>query len=109
MTGHMGNRESTKGQPGFSGFGDFAGRVWLNTAHQGPLPLAAAEEAREAVAWKLAPYQLTSARFEGVPRRLREALGKLVNVPAEEIVLGNSASYGLNVIANGYPWQRDDE
>jgi hypothetical protein len=89
----------------FTGFGDFGGRIWLNTARQGPLPLVAANEAREAIAWKLAPYELTGERFDNVPRRLRTALGGLANVPADEIVLGNSASYGLHLIANGYPWK----
>ncbi|HWX43529.1 MAG TPA: aminotransferase class V-fold PLP-dependent enzyme [Blastocatellia bacterium] len=91
------------------GFGDFAGRIWLNTAHQGPLPLASAREAHEAIAWKLAPHELTAERFDGIPRRLRTALGKVVNVPPDEIVLGNSASYGLHVVATGYSWQAGDE
>ena len=34
-------------------FGPFDGKVWLNCAHQGPLPHVAADEAREAVTWKL--------------------------------------------------------
>ena len=91
------------------GFGDFAGRVWLNTAHQGALPLAAAEAAREAVVWKTMPFELTQARFDEVPRRLRRALGVLVNQPAEDIVLANSASYGLNLLAAAYPWSVGDE
>jgi selenocysteine lyase/cysteine desulfurase len=95
--------------PSFEGFGDFGGRVWLNTAHQGPLPLAAADEAREAVTWKMSPHELTGPRFASVPHRLRAALGRLVNAPADEIILGNSASYGLHLIANGYPWRADDE
>lgn len=93
----------------FQGFGDFGGRVWLNTAHQGPLPLAAAVEAREAVEWKTSPRELTGARFDAVPRRLRAALGRLINAPDDEIILANSASYGLNVIANGFPWRPGDE
>ena len=93
----------------FTGFGDFGGRIWLNTAHQGPLPLVAANEAHEAIAWKLAPYELTGERFDDVPLRLRGALARLVNVPADEIVLANSASYGLHLIANGYPWKKGDE
>ena len=43
----------------FGKFGDFGGRVWLNTAHQGALPLPAADEALEALAWKLSPSELT--------------------------------------------------
>ena len=93
----------------FGGFGDFAGRTWLNTAHQGALPLVAAQEAGEAVSWKLAPHELTGERFADVPRRLRAALGSLVNAPVDEIVLANSASYGLHLIANSYPWRAGDE
>ena len=90
-------------------FGDFGDRAWLNTAHQGALPLAAAAEAQEAVAWKMTPWALTQARFDRVPARLRAALGQLVGVPSEEIVLANSASYGLHLIANSYPWREGDE
>lgn len=90
-------------------FGPFQGRVWLNCAHQGPLPRRAAEEAREAVRWKTAPWELTQERFHGVPTRLRENLGRLLGVPAEEVILGNSASYGLHLLANSFPWREGDE
>ena len=90
-------------------FGPFRGRAWLNCAHQGPLPRLAAEEAREAVEWKVAPYELTSERFSGVPARLKSALARLVGASADEIILGNSASYGLHLLANGVPWCRGDE
>ena len=36
-------------------FGPFDGRVWLNCAHQAPLPNVARAEAEEAIAWKAAP------------------------------------------------------
>jgi cysteine desulfurase / selenocysteine lyase len=90
-------------------FGDFSGRAWLNTAHQGALPMAAAAEAYEAVAWKTTPSALTQARFDEVPAQLRAALGRLVGVPADDIVLANSASYGLHLVANAYPWCEGDE
>src|SRR5262249_52971908 len=41
--------------------------------------------------------------------RLKRALGRLINAPVEEIVLGNSASYGLHLLANGIPWRAGDE
>jgi cysteine desulfurase/selenocysteine lyase len=44
-----------------------------------------------------------------VPRRLRELLARLVAAQAEEIILGNSASHGLNVRANGLRWRPGDE
>ncbi len=92
-----------------SGFADPGDRVWLNCAHQGPLPLAAAEEAREAVAWKTTPHELTAERFGEVPRRLKRALGRLVNVPPEDVILTNGASYGLHLLANGIPLRPGDE
>lgn len=92
-----------------SAFGDFGGRTWLNTAHQGAVPLPAASAAAEAVSWKVSPHELTTERFEDVPRRLRAALGRLVNAPPEQIVLANSASYGLHLVANGLPWEPGDE
>ena len=90
-------------------FADLDGRTWLNTAHQGALPGSAAAAARTAVEWKTRPYELTMDRFQGIPARLREALANLVNGPIEQIVLGNSASYGLHLIANAYPWRAGDE
>lgn len=90
-------------------FGDFDGRVWLDCAHQGPLPLAAAEAAREAIAWKVSPRRLTGERFDGVPRRLRELLGRLIGVAAEEVIPANGASYGLHLLANGLPLESGDE
>ena len=90
----------------FAGFGD---RIWLNAAHQGPLPRVALEAAEEALATKASPHLIEDKAFIEVPRRLRKLLGQLIGVPAEEIVLGNSASWGLQVLANGLPWREGDE
>jgi cysteine desulfurase / selenocysteine lyase len=90
-------------------FGPFEGWIWMNCAHQGPLPRVAAEAARKAIEWKVGPYEMTQERFDGVPRRLKEALARLVGAAADEIVLGNSASYGLHLLANGLPWRVGDE
>ena len=92
--------------------GDFdltKGEVWLNTAHQGALPRVAADEAREAISWKLHPWEMTTERFGSVPSRLRRILGRLIGAPAEEVILANSSSYGLHLLANGYPWRSGDE
>jgi cysteine desulfurase / selenocysteine lyase len=89
-------------------FGPFA-RIWLNCAHQGALPRVAADEAREAISWKVTPYELTADRFNGVPARLRDALARLVGASTDEIILANSASYGLHLLANGFPWRAGDE
>lgn len=90
-------------------FGPFHGRIWLNCAHQGPLPKMAAKEAQEAIDWKCSPYELTTRRFAEVPSRLKHALARLIDATPEEIVLGNSASQGLHLLANGFPWKEGDE
>lgn len=90
-------------------FGPFEGRVWLNCAHQAPLPRRAAEAAREAVSWKVRPWELTTARFTGVPQRLREALARLIGAGEGDVILANSASYGLHLVANGLSWRPGDE
>lgn len=71
--------------------------------------MVAAEEAREAIEWKQAPFELTAERFQSVPRRLKRALARLVGAPEDQIVLGNSTSYGLHLLANGIPWRSGDE
>lgn len=92
------------------GFYPFDDLIWLNCAHQGPLPRVAVEAAREAINWKIHPHHLfTSTPFTEVPLRLKHALGKLIGVPSEDIILGNSASYGLHLLANGIPWQAGNE
>lgn len=84
--------------------------TWLNTAHQGRLPRGAAEALAEAVEWKLHPAELTSSeRFSAVPERLRRALARLLGAGEDDVVLANSASYGLHLVANGLPWAPGDE
>lgn len=92
-----------------SEFGPFDERVWLNTAHQGPIPRRAVEAAARAAALKAAPHRIGDDDFRAVPERLRALLGRLVGSPAEQIVLGNSTSYGLHLVANGLPWKHGDE
>ena len=90
-------------------FGPFGDRTWINCAHQGPLPRFAVEEAREAIAWKVTPHELTAERFSSITVRLKKALALLVRASADEIILGNSASYSLHLLANGIPWRTGDE
>jgi cysteine desulfurase/selenocysteine lyase len=90
-------------------FGPLENTIWLNCAHQGPLPKIAVAQAEEAIAWKIAPYKMTTERFSQVPNNLRRVLGKLIETIPEDIILGNSASYGLHLLANGIPWKTGDE
>lgn len=90
-------------------FGPFDGRVWLDAAHQGPLPRVAAEAARHAVEQKVAPYRIPDEAFVDEPHQLRVALAQLIGAAAADIVIGNSASYGLDLVARAFPWKAGDE
>jgi cysteine desulfurase / selenocysteine lyase len=92
-----------------AGFGPFDGRSWFNTAHQGPLPHTAVQATQRAGALKAAPHRIGDDDFRDVPERLRGLLGRLVGGMPEQIVLGNSSSYGLHLIANGLAWTDGDE
>lgn len=91
-------------------FSDFDGRTWLNCAHQGPLPLRAEEAGHRALRMKVHPFHVSnSVPFTEVPARLRTLLGSLLGVPAEDIIVANSASYGMHILANGMPLDPGDE
>jgi selenocysteine lyase/cysteine desulfurase len=90
-------------------FPGVADRTWLNTAHQGPLPAVAAAAAEQAIAEKMSPFRIPDAAFEERPARLRGLLAHLVGGDPADIVLGNSTSYGLHLVANGLTWRDGDE
>jgi len=86
----------------------FDGNVWLNAASEGPLPKVSAKALEEAVIWKSLPY-LLNPKFPIVPLELKESIGKLINVNHRDVILSNSATYGLHLLADGIPWATGDE
>jgi selenocysteine lyase/cysteine desulfurase len=90
-------------------FGALADQVWLNTAHQGPLPRSAVVAIAGAAAVKAAPHRLADDEFTAAAEQLRGRLAALVHASPEQIVLGNSTSYGLHLVANGLAWRSGDE
>lgn len=90
-------------------FGALADQVWLNTAHQGPLPRSAVGAVVDAAAVKAEPHRLPDSAFGSTAEQLRNQLAALVHADPEQIVLGNSTSYGLHLVANGLAWQPGDE
>jgi selenocysteine lyase/cysteine desulfurase len=94
------------GTTGYAGdFGPFNGRTWLDTAHQGAIPRVAADAARAAVAQKSRPHSIRNEDFFEAPVRLRSALGRLIGANPDDVILGNSATYGLDLLANGVRWR----
>ncbi|MFX1318346.1 MAG: aminotransferase class V-fold PLP-dependent enzyme [Promethearchaeota archaeon] len=90
-------------------FCSFHDNSWINASSIGAMPRVAYEAAREVIKWNTEPYKIKETVFEDIPQNLKIALGKLIGAPAKEIILGNSASYGLHLWANGIPLQKGDE
>ncbi|MCA9402077.1 MAG: aminotransferase class V-fold PLP-dependent enzyme [Candidatus Omnitrophica bacterium] len=90
-------------------FESFQGHIWLNAASEGPLPKISAMALREAVRWKSAPHLLDIPKFAQVPAKLKTVIAEMIGVNASDVILGNSASYGLHLLANGIPWADKDE
>lgn len=83
--------------------------TWLNTAHQGPLPPAAQEEIARALADKVDPSRLSRDSFADTPAAARSAVARLLNAATEDVLLGNSTTHTLNLIAQGLNWEHGDE
>ncbi len=98
---------STKGYQ--KDFASFDGKIWLNAASEGPLPLAADKTLQQAVTWKMKPYLLDMGKFVTTVTGLKRSIGQLLGVDEADVILGNSASYGLHLLANGIPWKKGDE
>lgn len=90
-------------------FQSFDQNIWLNAASEGPLPIIADQALQEVIVWKSKPYLLTLSRFVETQVKLKIAIAKLLNVQAEDVILANSASYGIHLLANGLPWSSGDE
>ncbi|MHA2296795.1 MAG: aminotransferase class V-fold PLP-dependent enzyme [Candidatus Hodarchaeales archaeon] len=83
--------------------------IWLNCAHQGPLPKNAVESIHQAISWKINPHTFSDHLFFEVPIQLKKTIGELINAQVKEIILGNSTSYGLYLLVNGMKWSKGDE
>ncbi len=85
------------------------GHVWLNAASEGPLPIPAREALYKVIEKKACPHELTFEYFAKVPAQLKKSIGTLINVNFRDVILANSASYGIHILANGIVWQKGDE
>jgi selenocysteine lyase/cysteine desulfurase len=65
--------------------------------------------AERAAALKAVPHRIGDNDFSEVPERLRGLLAQLICSSAEEVVLGDSTSHGLHLVANGLSWANGDE
>lgn len=83
--------------------------IWLNCAHQGPLPKCAQNAVQRAIAMKANPALLADGLFFAVPKTLKENVARLIGAEPDDIVLGNSASYFVDLLARSLPFEKGDE
>ena len=90
-------------------FADFGNVAYLNTAFQGPLPLAAVRASQTALEWKAQPYRITDNLHFDLPDSVRGKLARLIGADPDEIAITTGASAGMAAIAAGIDWQPGDE
>jgi len=90
-------------------FADFEGATYLNTAGQGPLPLASARAAQAALEWKKLPHRMPEKVYFDLPDRVRVLLSRLMGGDPEEFAITSGASSGMAAVASNFDWKPDDE
>ena len=76
------------------------GIAYLNTAYMSPLMNSVVEAVEEGVRLKARPWTLTIDHFFEDVHKSKRLFGRMMNVPAENISITPSASYGLTTAAN---------
>ena len=88
------------------------GCAYLNAGTNGPLPLAAAEAARELISYDVARPRIGMPAFEryfAVRARAREGLAAVAGAPPDQIALTSSTTQGIGIVTAGLGWQAGDE
>jgi selenocysteine lyase/cysteine desulfurase len=83
--------------------GDFGlpqDRVWLNAAHQGPLPTAAADAVAEMIKWKLQPHHLQPHdAFTHLPEHLRASIARLIHADVSQWTFALLGAWGHGLMS----------
>jgi len=90
-------------------FADFDDVIYLDTATQGPMPLAAANAAKQALEWKKLPHRVPDGVYFDLPDRVRASVAKLIGAQPDDIAITTGASSGFAAVAAGLEWKPDDE
>ncbi len=90
-------------------FAEFDDVTYLDAATQGPLPLASAQAAKEAIERKKLPFRITDGAYFEIPDRIRASLASMIHAEADDIALTTGASAGFAAVASGIEWKAGDE
>jgi cysteine desulfurase / selenocysteine lyase len=90
-------------------FADFDDVIYLDTATQGPMPIAAANAAKQALEWKKLPHRVPDGIYFELPDRVRASVAKLIGADPDDIAITTGASAGFAAVAAGIDWKPQDE
>lgn len=84
------------------------GITYLNCAYQGPMPRLAIEATRAALRLKMTPHLIGDRDYFSYPDALRDAVARLLAVPAATIAVTDSTTSGIMLVVNGLDWRPGD-
>jgi selenocysteine lyase/cysteine desulfurase len=82
--------------------------VYLNGAYLSPFLRAHRAAVEEAWSLKARPFDAPHGIMRDLPDSVREPLGRVLGVPADEIGITTSTHYGAMLIAQGIRWREGD-
>jgi len=83
-------------------------RIYLNGAGEGPIPTFAEAELLGYLEDKRFPQRKDLSRAFWVPAKLRELGALLLGGDPRGAGVVTSTNFGMNILANGYPWESGD-
>ena len=89
-------------------FPELSGMTYLNGAYMSPLPARVEEAGIRAIAGKRNPVSISPDRFFEGPEEAKNLFGALVNVPAQQVAIVPSVSYGLANAVQNLPLEGKD-
>src|SRR5262245_31349767 len=75
--------------------------VYLDSAHYTPYPKRSVKKLTEFINTFTHEHLNLSAFHLRKSAELRETCGKLINAPAEDIIITSNTTHGINIFANG--------
>ena len=75
--------------------------IYLDSAHYTPYPLRSVNRLNEFIHTYTTDYLNLSLFNINQSRSLRQTCGKLLNCPAEDIIITSNTTHGINIFANG--------
>lgn len=85
-------------------------RLWVMHCSEGPVPRASLDAVQAFLPKESQPWKLRWAEdFLAIPESTKREVAKLLGTRRSDISLTATTSSGLQIVAQGFPWQEGDE